>query len=132
MDLEQLLSQEPIEEISNDVVAEAVRIHKEGKREQLVAKIGTVLEHASRVVNERLAQLRAIRKQEKIAASNLKKISAATEYFKQSGNPLPYYKACGQEYAAHQFCASLGVDVPDAKSHLWNIPEQKEADADAS
>jgi len=127
--LKSLLEQDNFSELSG-VVAAAMERHVKDANERLGNMLVEVLGEADETVRHSVAILKSIRQQEKVAKDSLREITEAVNYLRQTGNPLPLYKATGNAGAARRFCSNLGVDVPAHDDPLWKIKSIKvEADA---
>lgn len=108
--------------LSAGVLAGAMAEYTKKQSEKLGVLAVGVLENIERTVGQAVANLRAIRKQERDAKTLLDEINLAAKYFAATGNPLPYFKATGNTHGAYSFCERLGVDVPSSKDPLWSVP----------
>jgi len=88
---------------------------------RLATQLVEILNTAENALNNAVAQVRTIRKQEKIALGVLKRIKDGKEYLEQTGNPLPFFAATGDSHGAQQFCRAVGVALPDTDDNLWKI-----------
>lgn len=104
-------------------VAAAVAKHREAAQERLADQLVVVIDEGDRAVMRQVANVKQIRQSEKTALRDLEKISRTVEYLRETGNPLPYFKAIGQEYAGHDFCGVVGVAVPESDDPLWSVPK---------
>ena len=104
-------------------VAAAVAKHAEAAKERLAEQLVSVIDAADRQVMQHVSNVKSIRQSEKTALKELEKISASVEYLRETGNPLPYFKAIGDQWAGKDFCGVVGVAVPETDDPLWSIPK---------
>ena len=104
-------------------VANAVAKHAEMKQEKYAEKLVVVLDKSDSFLNSAVSTLRHYKKMMEQQKRKVKKISRAIDYLKETGNPLPYYKATSNTHLACEFCHEIGADVPDSDDKLWLIPK---------
>ena len=117
MNLDQLLNDAfgvenngDLAKIMQDVVAKRVQERSEAVK----SRLGQILQHGDNNVENMVKSLRLLRQQEASTAKKLKQISRALEYFKFSGNPLPYLKSApGTQPFITCFFRDLGLDAAD-------------------
>lgn len=99
---------------------QAYELRKKENGEKLVKVAVSLLGMVETSRSQALAALRAIRKQEKQAAENLKKFELAARYFEETGNfgPLSVFL---DSHTIRNKCAELGVNLPDESDKV--IPE---------
>ena len=120
LNLSQLLNDDGFGE-AQGAMAEAIATHKAQAKARLAGVLVGVLTNAESTLKARVADLKALRKQEAIKAKQIKKIDAAVKFLMKTGNPLPFFKESGRVGEAYAFCNSLGVDVPDEDDKLWQV-----------
>lgn len=121
-DLEALLTGGDLGNMGSAVAA-AVEKHREAAKERLADQLVVVIDQADRQVTRQVANVKQIRQSEKNALKELEKISRTVEYLRETGNPLPYFKAIGSEYDGQDFCGVVGVAVPESDDPLWSVPK---------
>lgn len=119
LNLRALLEDTGFGELSG-VVKEAMQAHQAKAKARLGELLLGTLGQADQVLRNHVAQLKRLRQQEKIASQNLKKLGRTVDVLHKTGNPLPFFKEAGLPYLANDFCAQLGVPVPEGTDPIWN------------
>lgn len=121
--LEQLLNMEDGFDHLKGAVGQAMQAHLEQKKERFAESLVATCEALSTILDNQVRDLRAARKVMRAKEAQVKALDRARQYFEETANALPFFDAQGQRYSGEQFCTAAGVDVPDADSPLWKIPE---------
>lgn len=95
---------------SNTAMAEALKKAAEAKTVKAAEQSAALLGDMDKHNNNLLAQLRNIRRQEKVTKEKLEEFKEAGQHFLDTGNFGPLYKF--MPYEVQRVCAALGVDVP--------------------
>lgn len=101
------------------VAARALEKQREVAQTRMENLLVDTLTAGDRQLLALVGDLRRTRKLADKQLEDLKKVSAAYDHLKATGNPLPYYKATGQTFAAREFCREIGVPVPESDDPLW-------------
>lgn len=114
--------------VSNSLMLEAVNRISGQRHEAAVQSVQMMIEEQAKKLSIAVVELRNVREVERTLATKIKKIDRAFRYFKETGIPFPLLmahnpKANKGDKTAITFCHSVGIDVPDEESHLWEIPE---------
>lgn len=107
-------------------VAAAAKKHREQATERLQEQLIGLIDVCETALGEGKVNLQRVRKQEKAAKADLQKVGDAVEYFKKSGNPLPFFRVTNDSYGAERFCTRIGVPVPEHDDKLWEVPPESE------
>lgn len=112
--------------VESEVLAEAASELKADRRKSAVNACKGLLEQFTSTLQRNVATLRQMREAEKKQATLVKDTDKALRFFGKTGNPLPFFKLTGNIGTASMWCSRCGIDVPDAKSEAWKIPEDFE------
>lgn len=107
---------------TNPVIAEAqAQVMKENS-DKMTGSAKSLLNLATNWIQSAVTELRNYRKLEADLKKKLEETNRALEYFGETGNPFPLYKATGTYAQAGSFCRTIGIDSPGEKDEVWNIP----------
>lgn len=123
MNLEQLLAGKQVA-VESEVLKAAIAKNLKEKTENLVNSVAGLLEQFDSTLSANVKVLRDLRRQEKKQAELVTNINRAFEYFKVSGNPLPFYAASNNHRGGEYFLRNLDADV-ELRSHdheCWKVP----------
>lgn len=125
MDLNELISRcyGPELSVESDILRQALEEEKADKAKEAVRNLRSHINDSLSVLKREVVELRSLRKREREKAELVKKLDRAVRYFHAKGNPLPYFRVCGNNHAALVFCRSLGIDVPADDAPEWNVPD---------
>lgn len=104
------------------IMAEALEAERKAAGEKAKASVQTLIRSFDTTLRGSVAKLRAAREVEADAAKVVKSQTLAFQFFGETGNPLPFFKATGQTYRAEDFCTSIGIAVPKSDHAAWSIP----------
>ena len=108
--------------IGNEMLRLAMEEREKQFTHQHLQTVINLLTSSESVMSQNVASLREQRKQEKLQTAKVKAMDRALRYFAANGNPLPFFKASGQEKAANMFCKSIGLEYPKDDDELWKVP----------
>lgn len=123
MNLEQLLAGKTIN-VESEVLKAAIEKNLKEKTEKLVNSVAGLLESFDSTLKANVSRLRDLRRQEKQQTELVTNINRAFEYFKVSGNPLPFYAASNNHRGGEYFLRNLDADV-ELRNHdheAWKVP----------
>jgi hypothetical protein len=103
----------------NEAMENAMKRAKEAKETKLAEQAGALFSQIDTLNNQKLQELRNIRKQERRAKENLENFKKAVEYFMKSGNFGPLYPF--MPYPIQMLCTNLGVSLPTPEEQ--KLPE---------
>lgn len=126
MRLDQIINGTGFEGLGENVQA-AVAAHAEEQKAAFAKKIVDVLNRADEALTDGLVRLRTAQAAADKEQKRVDRIVAAIAHLKQSGNPMPFYRATGLRIAADKFCKSLGVPVPSKDDPIWTLPGETES-----
>lgn len=109
---------------TNALLAE-IRIEQDAEnKRRLKSALATTSAKITRSHEDAVDQMRKHKKIVEKAVKTVKEIDAAKQYFEQSGNPLPYYKATGCLSGGTHFLREVGLDPDDfpVDGEAWKIP----------
>lgn len=123
MNLEQLLAGKPVN-VESEVLKAAIAKNLRQKTENLVNAVAGLLDSFEASLTSHVATLRDLRRQEKKQCELVTNINRAFEYFKVSGNPLPFYAANGRHRDGEYFLRNIDADI-ELRNHdheAWKVP----------
>lgn len=128
MNLEQLLAPKNVT-VESAVLKAAIEKNQKEKTDKLVTAVAGLLEDFQSTLDSNVMSLKLTRKEEKRQTKLVADLNRANEYFKFSGNPLPYYLATGNTRMGVRFLQNIGVDEEmwDTKHDAWKIPDDYQA-----
>jgi len=106
--------------VTNEILVEAAKAREAEVRANAVHATKGLLATFEQTMKQNVYHLRELRRQEKECAALVKKLDNALHYFGDTGNPLPFFRACG--VPAHQFCCELGIATPAKDDPAWEVP----------
>ena len=106
--------------VTNEILVEAAKAREAEVRANAVHATKGLLATFEQVMKNNVSHLRQLRAQEKHQTAVVKMLDRALHYFGDTGNPLPFFRACG--VPAHQFCCELGIATPAKDDPAWEVP----------
>lgn len=106
--------------VTNEILVEAAKAREDEVRAKAVQATKILLCAFEQVMKNNVNHLRELRRQEKAMNAVVKSLDRALHYFGDTGNPLPFFRACGM--SAHQFCNALGIATPAKDDPAWVVP----------
>lgn len=106
-------------EIMKEAVAQSVK----EKRNTTLQTLTNVLKSGQDQIKSQVAELRRIRALESKQKNKVDTLQAAFNHFKNTGNPLPYYKANGDHTLICRFFEQVGLDSEDFPTNhpIWQV-----------
>lgn len=104
------------------IMAEALEAERKVASEKAKSTVQTLIRNFDTMLRGSVAKLRAAREVEAETSRVVKAQTLAFQFFGETGNPLPFFKATHQHYRADDFCDSIGITVPKADHAAWSIP----------
>lgn len=108
--------------VSLPALQKAMEVRAAQREEEAATHLVGLVEKFEKSLGNHVQALRDCRENEKRLEKSVHELDRALRYFANEGNPLPFYKASHDLYAAQLFCQRLGVPMPKAEDKIWDVP----------
>jgi hypothetical protein len=110
--------------VSNEVLKAAQERAEKAANERATAFLEGYLGKFDGEVDDAVELYKELRRQATAQGKYAEKLSRATAYFNDKGNPLPIFKVKQDTYGAQTFCRGVGIDVPEEGDPAWVVPAE--------